>query len=291
MSRAAALLARDDMKVEPRCVSRIIDHGHRTEKCVVLLHGFTSCPQQWSLIARALAREGNSVVVPRLPGHGMADRLTDAPSDVHPEDLKTAGDEAVDIAAGLGEQVTVMGLSGGGAVAAWLASHRDDVAEAVLVAPMIVPKVVPEVLAGPLSKFPEHGVDIYLWWDPRRREELATPPYAYPRYSVRTLAALLAVGHEAATITREVPLQRLTTITNDNDSAVNNHAIAELVESLAVIALERVELVFGADRGLKHDIIDPEGENGARIEEIYGEIGPYLGLAALADEVGGFPLP
>ena len=78
---------------------------------------------------------GYSVVVPRLPGHGHRDRLTKALSDVRPDDLVHTADLAVDIAAGLGDEVTVVGLSGGGTLAAWLATERNDVNRAVLIAP------------------------------------------------------------------------------------------------------------------------------------------------------------
>ena len=47
------------------------------------------------------------------------------------------GARAVDIAAGLGDQVTIAGLSAGGVVAAWAAQHRRDVHRAVLIAPSL----------------------------------------------------------------------------------------------------------------------------------------------------------
>jgi hypothetical protein len=45
---------------------------------------------------------------------------------------------------------------------------------------------------------------------------------------------------------------------------------------------ERVDKVFPAAAGYRHDLIDPEGENAARITEIYGELGPLLDLPELA---------
>jgi carboxylesterase len=263
----------------------VIEHGACTDEAVVLLHGFTTCPKQWDVIAAAMAAQGRSVVVPRLPGHGYRDRLTRALSDTQPADLVEAAHGAVDIAAGLGRRVTVVGLSGGGTLAAWLAGHRDDVAEAVLFAPLIVPKVVPDVLAGPLSRFPEHGVDLYLWWDAHLRADLATPPYAYPRYSVRSLAAFLAIGREASAPTRVTLLDRLTVVTNDNDAAVSNDAVAEVDAALAPRAREHRAVVFPIELGYRHDVIDPRGESAGRIHDIYGRIGPLLGLPDLADSL------
>ena len=54
------------------------------------------------------------------------------------EGLIAYGNEAVDVATGLGDKVTVLGLSGGGAVAAYLAQSRADIDLAVPVAPFSV---------------------------------------------------------------------------------------------------------------------------------------------------------
>jgi len=285
MVKAAAVQGRDDSRISTVCLTRVIDHGTRTDDAVVLLHGYTTCPKQWDVIAGAMSAQGRSVVVPRLPGHGYGDRLTRALSDTHPADLVRAAHTAVDIAAGLGRRVSVVGLSGGGTLAAWLAGRRDDVAEAVLFAPLIVPKVVPDVLAGPLSRFPEHGVDLYLWWDHHLRADLASPPYAYPRYSVRSLAAFLALGREAGHPTRTTRLERLTVVTNENDGAVSNDAVAEVEAALAPLAREHRSTVFPVELGYRHDVIDPLGESAGHIAEIYGRIGPLLDLPDLADRL------
>jgi len=40
--------------------------------------------------------------------------------------------------------------------------------------------------------------------------------------------------------------------------------------------------VFSADQGFKHDVVDPEGENADRLDEIYPILGPLLGLPDLS---------
>ena len=146
---------------------------------MVLLHGYTNCPQQWERIALAYAAQGVSVVVPRLPG-GEADRLTRALSDLTPEALAATANQALDVAAGLGEQVHVVGASAGGTLAAWLATNRDEVERLTLIAPLAVPKPLPEVAVWPVARAVRLAPDAYVWWDGQQRERLATPPYAYP---------------------------------------------------------------------------------------------------------------
>ena len=286
MQRAEALLADDGPEINPLCVSRVLTHGERVEQSVVLLHGYTNCPQQYSVMAQTYFDAGYNVVVPRLPSHGYADRMTDALSDLDPADLTTAADEAVDIAAGLGERVTVVGLSAGGTLAAWLAGQRDDVAEAALMAPLMVPKVLPEITVGPVARLSSFLPDISLWWDGDLQEELASPPYAYPRYSLHSIGALLAVGRRAqGDVDRTQDLQRLLIVTNANDAAVSNAAVAEVAENLEGSTIERVNHVFAEELGYAHDIVDPQGENQADLPEIYATLGPLLGIPALADDL------
>ncbi len=281
MSRAEELLGADRADVDERCRSRVVDQGRRTDRAVVLLHGYTNCPQQFDAVAQAYAAQGYSVVVPRLPSHGLADRLTTALSDVTPAEIVATGDFAVDIAAGLGQEVSVVGLSGGGTLAAWLGQHRDEVTEAALIAPLVIPKVVPERLVGPVARLGRFTPDIYLWWDGDQRENLASPPYAYPRYSLRSLGAFLAVGRAAlqAEDSREEPLDRLVVVLNENDSAVNNRGVIEAAD--AIPAILTIEYDFPSGLGYRHDLVDPEGENAERLGDIYPVLAELLELEKL----------
>jgi alpha-beta hydrolase superfamily lysophospholipase len=281
--RADALRAADGPDIAPPCRSRVDLQGNRTTRVVVLLHGYTNCPAQFSALADAYAADGWSVVVPRLPGHGKADRMTDALSDITPEELVDTAEEAVDIAAGLGEQVSVVGLSGGGTLAAWLANERDDVAQAVLIAPLVVPKVLPELAVGPASRAFRYTPDIHLWWNQDKKEKLAEPPYAYPRYSLRSLGAFLAIGRAAQRVPeRRTALERLVVITNENDAAVSNAGVDRVAAALTLPGVSRADIVFPAALAYRHDLIDPQGENAAVLPQIYATLGPALELPDLS---------
>jgi hypothetical protein len=153
-------------------------------------------------------------------------------------------------------------------------------------APLMVPKVLPEATVGPVARLGSVLPDFYLWWDGGLKEQLATPPYAYPRYSVHSLGAMLAVGRRAqGDIDRTTDLERLVVVTNDNDGAVKNTAIDRLGRRLADHATQDVTHVFAKDLGFKHDIVDPQGENAADLPTIYATLGPLLGLPDLADSL------
>ena len=285
-ARADDLLGADGDDINPVCRSRVYDQGESSDVAVVLLHGFTNCPQQWDAVAQAYVDAGYSVVVPRLPGHGEQDRLTSALSSVTPQQLVDTADLAVDVAAGLGDEVRVVGLSGGGTLAGWLGANRDEVTRVTLIAALVAPKVLPEVLVGPVSRAFRHTPDVSLWWDGDKKEALDTPPYAYPRYTLRSLGAFLAVGRatQRADPQRVTDLGALVVVTNENDAAVSNAGVAAMADSLEVLLADptdRVDYVFSADQGFKHDVVDPEGENADRLDEIYPVLGPLLGLPDL----------
>lgn len=282
LTLADRLRAADGPDVNPLCRSRVLEHGRRTPIAVVLLHGYTNCPQQWDRIARAYAAQGISVVVPRLPAHGYADRLTRDLGGLTPAALAAAADQAVDIAAGLGEQVHVVGSSAGGALATWLAGRRDEVDRLTLISPLAAPKPVPASLVRPLTRAVRLAPDGYVWWDGEQRERLATPPYAYPGFSTRGLGAFLEVAAAAGPLDPGRRLDRLTLVLNENDVAVSTPAARRLAATLERAAGQRVDHVFPAAAGLGHDLIDPEGENAARIPEIYAVLGPLLDLPDLA---------
>ena len=284
---AASLVATDGSEeaadLDPRCVTEVRDRGERTERSALLLHGYTNCPAQFRRLAQAYYDAGYNVVSLRLPAHGHADRLTRAMTDLTPADLAASTDHAMDIAAGLGEEVTVVGLSAGGTLAAWLAAQRDDVDAAVLIAPLMVPKVLPNQTVAPVARAARYLPDYYVWWDGDLKSELASPPYAYPRFSIRSMGAMLALGLRAqSTETREVPLDRLVLITTENDAAVSNAAVAAVGRKLEPLSRETVTMHFPAASGYSHDLIDPWGDNAAVIDEIYAEIGPAIGIPQLA---------
>lgn len=283
LARLGTLLDESD-DVNPVCRSQVLHHGHRTFRSVVLLHGYTNCPAQFRQIAAAYFDAGYNVVSLRLPAHGYADRLSRVLSDLQPGDLTHSADGAVDVAAGLGERVTVVGLSAGGTLAAWLAAQRDDVAEAILIAPLMVPKLLPAPAVAPVARASRYLPDVYIWWDQKLRASLMSPAYAYPRFSLRSLGVLLTIGrYTQATLTRTTPLQRLVVITTDSDIAVSKAAVSAIAEHLRPITDEVIDINFSESDGYSHDLIDPTGDNSAHITDIYRRIGPAMGIPRLAE--------
>lgn len=254
---ALSAAERADESVDPRCASRLMDHGARSERAIAFYHGFTNCPQQFASIAERFFEAGFNVYIPRLPGHGMRDKMTTALKAVSGDDLTSAAAAAAAIVSGLGTRAHVAGISLGGVLSAWV-GERTAIAGATAISPFMavagVPKWMNELLGIVLDLLP----NFFMWWDPRvGASNPATPPYAYARYPSHALAAQLRIG---ATLVRraksDAPLARVSALfINAHDPAVNNDVAMPLYgrwrQNGAHVLVER----FDVGR-LQHDIID-----------------------------------
>ena len=108
---AESLKALDGPNVNPACRTRLYTHGHRTERSLVLLHGFTNCPQQFDALGKHFHDLGWNVLIPRYPRHGYSDRLTTSIAELRADMLIAVANRAGEAGAGLGHRLTVAGLS------------------------------------------------------------------------------------------------------------------------------------------------------------------------------------
>src|SRR5438045_9568543 len=107
MARVGSTYAPDGQGIRPECRSRLFSSGRRTDRVIVLLHGFTNCPKQFERLGQALASRGDNVFIPRLPWHGESNRMTSDLTRLTAEDLLAAGEAAVDAADPLSRHAAV----------------------------------------------------------------------------------------------------------------------------------------------------------------------------------------
>jgi pimeloyl-ACP methyl ester carboxylesterase len=275
-----------DQATDPQDVgypSLFFGQGSQTTTAVVLFHGLTNNPYQWRIVAEGYARRGYNVWVPREPQHGAKNRMTDWLAGLTTSKLTDYGDSSIDIAAGLGKNVEVVGLSGGATVAAWAAQNRDEVRSAVLIAPFFKPASIPLIAMKPLYQLTPKLPPIWMWWDDVNKDQRITPPYSYPRYALAALSAYLAMADnvDSGPYTSKTPLDSVTLITNGNDAEIDvGFALAAVKRTLGPHTLKWVFYEFPASLGYKHDIISPEGDNRLKVPAIYRKLYPLLGLPA-----------
>ena len=247
----------------------VLSHGYPTERVFVLLHGLTNAPRQFRELGEKLFATGANVVIPRLAHHGLADRMTDAHAALTAQDLIRYAQYGVDLAQGLGQKVTVVGLSISGISAAWLAQNRDDIDEVFLLAPLFGPAVAPDPLTPAITAALSRLPNKMMWWDPRVRENLPGPPYNYPRFPTRAVGEALRLGLNTAQPDRKLRVDRLGVILTENDPAVSNARTRRLVEQWRASSPEAEVFLheFPAEENIPHDFIDPLQPN-ARTEKV-----------------------
>lgn len=264
LERLAVLQAADSVALMPGGATIALLHGQRTGRVVVLLHGLTNCPAQFDSIARVLQRGGANVLVPRLPRHGLADRMTPALADADARELAEFTDRVVDLAAGLGDTLTVSGLSIGGVMAAWAAQSRPEVQRAVPIAPLFGVTRAPGMWTPVVARLTLLLPNRFLWWDDARREDLPGPRHVYPRFSTRSVSASLWLGGAALTAASEAApaAHEIVMVTVGGDVAADNGMAAEMVRRWRARGAEVRGFQFPADQHLNHDVVDPEQVGG-----------------------------
>jgi carboxylesterase len=259
-------------KLHDVCHSKLMTHGQLTEHVMVFLHGYTTCPEQFAELGRRFFELGYNVFIPCMPHHGCADRMTEDQRNLTAEELAAYGDEAVDIARGLGRQVTVMGISGGGTVVAWLAQNRADVDYAMPLSAFIGMGIVPDFLTKPLINLLLTLPNFFIWWDPRTKEDNPySIYYAYPRFSTHSLGQTLRLGLAVKEQAKHAAPAacHILMITNAADPSVSNSQLDQLMGTWRQHgAADLHAYQFEKEMKMLHDIITP-GTPGVPIEEVY----------------------
>lgn len=257
------------------CASKFLTHGEKVKTVIVFLHGFTSCPDQFSQLGQEYFEKGYNVYIPRTPRHGIKDRLGNPLKGLTAEELAEFATQSADIAQGLGERVIVAGLSGGGAMTTWLSQHREDVDLAVPIAPFLGVGFIPRILNRPLTNLLLLVPDFFQWWDPIHKEDNPNSmPYSYTRYPTHSLLENMRLGFAAEEKAKRVKpaAGAILVITNANDGSVNNDVIAEF-ESMWLEHGERFlqTFQFEKDLGLPHDLITV-GRSDGNVAVVYPKL-------------------
>lgn len=125
--------------IRPNCRPIVKTHGKKATKSVVMLHGLSACPEQFSELANTFFKAGYNVYVPRTPQHGFVDnKQHDA---IQLSEIADFLNGTASKASGLGGEVGVVGLSGGATLATWLIQHTDIFSRALLLSPFYEPSV------------------------------------------------------------------------------------------------------------------------------------------------------
>ena len=259
VAAADAHIARTEPGLRPDCAARLLTHGAATERSIVLLHGFTNCPRQYQRLAEQFFDRGYNVFVPRFPYHGLYNRAPRELANLTTEDLVRTGSEAVDIARGLGRHVTVLGLSMGGLVTAWLAQTRADIDRAVMVAPAISNRAIPDALTPLLATYFRRGKNHFHWRNADLKGAGDGPDHGYYGFPSRGFSALLRLSTIVWRNAGSAPprARSVVIVLNPSDESIDDAGVKRFAKKWrrqgANIAIHE----FPSGWQLIHDCIDP----------------------------------
>ncbi len=260
LARIHGFQTREGDAVLEVCRTALLTHDRKTARAITLLHGFTSCPKQFDQFGQLFFERGENVFIPREPTHGLADRLTTALTQLTAAGMQDLARRVVEVSSGLGEHITVCGLSMGGTMAAWIAQHF-EVDLAVIIAPPLEVRAIPHAIHRIFTTVLLHVPNFFVWWDPRTKADNPNRAFfGYPRYASRALAENFRLARLLQQDAEMNPpaAKRILVIANASDHTVRNSAVYALTAAWQRHAPERVQTFeFDASLGLLHDLIGP----------------------------------
>lgn len=294
LDRIAQLQTEDGDDVAPACRTQVLLGSGPSEEAVLLFHGYTNSPAQWREVASAYFSAGTNVIIPRVPFHGMADPFNKELSKLTPKVLAEFTDRSVEAAEGLGMRLRVAGLSLGGLLAAYAAKHHDSVDEAVLIAPFFQPKAVPAWVDAPFDAAMLAMPDVYSWWNPGKKEAEVRGTWAYPKFSLKAVAAMIDLRRrlEREKPRRTTKADRIVLLINDHDIAIRNDVARTVTnEQFADLTMRLDTVVLENSLGLAHDIVEPNGANRDKMDVARERLWPLLGLEPWPAGTPSMPIP
>jgi carboxylesterase len=254
-------IANEPADVNPTCNPILLTHGEKTEHVIVFFHGFTSCPGQFLELGERFYDLGYNVYIPRAPFHGLKDKRTFALDNLTAEKYTAYAERAVSVAGGLGTHVTVMGISGGGVLASWIAVHDHTLYKAVAIAPSYGFKEIPQWVVNPFIHIMRLLPSQYRWYDERKIGKSDDPGNGYHGFTTHSLVEILIVGQAVGRqlLSGNVRAQHFLLVSNANDLVVDINYIRNIQTKLGSSSHTSGRVLFfefDRELGMGHDIID-----------------------------------
>jgi len=251
----------DGEDISPDGRTIFLARGEKMCNAIIFFHGNTNSPRQFEELGKIFYKKGYNVLIPRVPHHGLKDRMTkDLAKLTVNEMIKLCG-ESVDIAGGLGNYITVVGFSMGANMAGWIAQNRSDVDKAVIIAPFWGWKNLPTFLFKPFIILLSILPSMFLWWDKKAKKLLTGPTSSYFRFSTRGVAQIMLLGGKVMKESKSVaPRARaIVVITSGMDEAVDEKNLDQVVTQWRQHSSVKItRFKFDQNMGVFHDMIDPQ---------------------------------
>lgn len=214
--------------------------GKKRKQIVLLLHGFTTSPMDWRVLAKRLKDEQIDFHAPMISGFGQVNH--DSILAIHKEDWFRQLVDIYDLFAQRYEKISVIGHSMGGMLACYLAQLR-PVHELIISAPALFPQKQQGFYARVVkNRFATYFVSWQVPMIPKPSRSGRSGPadtmdtqstYRYFQYLVAPVRLLFAMLQAQMDIKlKQMSYQRFTLMYGAHDITVDNPVIEEFISSL-----------------------------------------------------------
>ncbi len=274
LRRFAAIEAAEAPVVNPAIHSLLLTHGRPTPRVFVFVHGITNSPRQFEELGRLLHARGHTVYIPLLPRHGRRSMRLAEMRGLRSEELRDYADAVVDLAAGLGQEIVAIGISGGASIAGWMGQNRPETHTVLMLAPFLgvrrVSSAVGTAMMNVYSRVPSFNLEDPL--EPRR-------DWVYRGQTTRALAETLRLSRALFRQATAAPpaARRLILLTTARETQVANGATYRLAALWRAHGANVTADEFAPELEIPHNAIDPAADPAkkaivyARMLELLGE--------------------
>ena len=237
--------------------SLLMTHGGPTDEIYVLVHGTTNSPRQWEELGTTLHEQGHNVLVLRMPYHGLKSHDVSELKALRADDLRDYADEAIDLADGLGDEITVIGISGGGAVTTWIAQHRPEVDRIVALSPFYAVPEIPPFLNTFLMNLASRLPNVTL-----QNPEEPQRAWVYRGEATRGVAEFMRLGRNVfGSAENEAPVvKEIYFITTTVDDTADNDYTVDLAAIWTEAGADVSSFEFDASYDIPHNSVDPAAD-------------------------------
>lgn len=225
-----------------KCRSKFFFHAQPTEKVCIFFHGFTAGSYQFEPLAEALYKIGYNVLIPLIPGHGIAgdwDSNNPPPLPENAEVYQKFALEWLQKAKPLGENLILGGYSSGGTLAAWLSQeYPQEIAKTLLFAPYLSG-------TNKLVDWLVETLPIYYEW--LNKDNPGN--FGYDGFSTPALRVFLDLGQQILEKAKTTITTPMLIVSSESDQATNYHEHQELFE--AVVNHQQKSWYYCFDKDLK----------------------------------------
>jgi esterase/lipase len=247
-----------EYEVQQHCEHTFYSYNQRKayKGAVLLLHGYTACPQQYFELGKRLSDNGYDVLMPLSPGHGQV--LAEDGRDQHEympvyrEEYMAFSERLNDVMGNAAGEKVIGGLSVGGALATYalnMAPHQYD--RALIMAPFYkIKNAFQQNLMMTLTYIPFIRQYVVSWGDECKITERNAGRAGICDFRLRHMNAVQRFGAYVVNSVDAGVAAKIQFVGVENDDVINTGVMKQVTEAYPEETVNKCLLLKGASHSL-----------------------------------------